>query len=193
MKRRIFGSAAIVLLVLPLILAATAAEQRGLAAKLTRLHVIANSDSAADQALKLKVRDAVLDFAEGIDEKALLSSLDKIRSIAEETVRAEGYNYNVTVELGAESYGTRVYDSFALPAGSYRSLRISIGTAEGENWWCVLFPPLCFASSEDFDDCARSAGLSSEQIIFVKKNGQDIQIRFRILELVQKVAHFFSD
>lgn len=191
--RRYICAALAVLLIASLSLTALAAEQHSLAEKLVRLHVIANSDSDIDQSLKLKVRDALLECTAGIDESELAASLDELAAVAMEVVRAEGFDYGVSVALGDEAYGTREYDTFALPAGIYRSLRVTLGDGSGENWWCVLFPPLCFAAAEDFDDSARSAGLSDDEINFVKKTEDAPQIRFRILELLLKAASFLRD
>ena len=115
-----------------------------------RLHVIASSDSEEDQALKLLVRDAVLEEAQALlgevcnkaqAEKTVYENLERLRSVAEKTVRDNGYDYPVAIELGKEEYPTKNYESCCFPAGEYTSLRILIGEASGQNWWCVLFPP----------------------------------------------------
>ena len=117
-----------------------------------RLHVLANSDSEEDQALKLKVRDAVLAITgpmlEGCSDQAealrrLEAGMEEIRSAAEDVIAKEGNGERVTLELGEEEYPKRDYDSFCFPSGTYVSLRICIGDAEGQNWWCCLFPRLC--------------------------------------------------
>lgn len=193
MKNLILRSAAAILLASVLSAVTVSAEQASLADKLVRLHVIANSDSEEDQSLKLRVRDAVLDAASGLREEDLPASLDLLAEAAEREVRMAGYDYPVSAKLGRESYGTRDYGTFSLPAGVYRSLRIEIGAADGRNWWCVLFPPLCFASCEEFEDAALGAGLEEEDVELMRGRGQDVQIRFRFLELIQKLAHFFTD
>ena len=138
-----------------------------------RLHVIANSDSEEDQALKISVRDAILaesaelfticsDRNEAI--KKLSASLDDIQCIAERRIAEEGYDYPVKIELGNEEYPTRNYESMSFPEGSYLSLRISIGDGAGQNWWCVLFPPLCLdAAKGSNDDALISVGLNAEE------------------------------
>ena len=127
--------------------------QRDLADKVVRLHVLANSDTEEDQALKLLVRDAVLERATEILEQSadraeaeirLRESLPELEAIAEETVRANGYDYAVTAELEDTAFPTKEYDGFSLPAGEYLALRILIGEGAGQNWWCVLYPNLCF-------------------------------------------------
>ncbi len=193
MKNFLLRSAAAILIACTLSLVTVSAEQRVLADKLVRLHVIANSSSDEDQALKIRVRDAVLEAASGLTEADLPEALPRLRLAAERALREAGCDDGVTVKLGPEVYGTREYDTFSLPAGEYRSLRVEIGAAEGRNWWCVLFPPLCFASSEEFEEEAASAGLTEDDLELVRGGGQDIQIRFRILELIQKLAHLFQD
>lgn len=190
MKTRIFRIISILLIAALLPITALAAEQRTLASKLVRLHVIANSDSERDQELKLIVRDAVLGLTANISEDELDGSLDDIRAAAESALRDNGCYSPVRVLLGYEEYGTREYDSFTLPAGVYRSLRVEIGDAVGHNWWCVLFPPLCFASAEEVSELASAAGISEEAVELITEDGQDVQIRFRLLELMRELAHF---
>ncbi len=193
MKNRIFATITALILTLSLSMTALAAEQKSLSSKLVRLHVIANSDSAEDQALKLKVRDAVLALTDGMSEDELAASLPAIAAAADSALRANGSSYPVTVRLGEERYPTRSYDGFALPAGDYRSLRVEIGAASGENWWCVIFPPLCFASTEEFFELASEANLTSEEINFVRGDGENVQIRFRIFEVLAKIASIFDE
>ena len=123
-----------------------------------RLHILANSDSTEDQTKKLLVRDAVLENAEswlaGCDTTAercaaLRSQLPEIAQTAEQTLRAEGCNDAVTVTFGVTAFPQRTYGRFTLPAGNYQSLNISIGAAEGQNWWCVMFPSLCIPAASD--------------------------------------------
>ena len=144
-----------------------------LAEKVVRLHVIANSDSDADEALKLQVRDRVLERAEALlrqcesrqdAEKLLQSRLFELRRIALEEIRANGFDYDAAVRLTEMEFPTREYDSFALPAGNYLALRVVIGEGAGKNWWCVVFPPLCAAASADVPASALAAGLSEEQV-----------------------------
>ena len=117
-----------------------------------RLHVLANSDSDEDQALKLKVRDEILSYISPlvIDSKSqedamriINEKIDEIEAIAQTTVYSHGYDYSVDVTLTLEEYPTRNYEAMSFPSGEYVSLRVLIGEAEGQNWWCVLFPPLC--------------------------------------------------
>ena len=122
--------------------------------KVVRLHVIANSDSEEDQALKLAVRDAILEKVSSATENCnsreeaedvISSMLSEIVKQAEKTLRDNGSEYRVSALIGKENYPTREYGDIRLPAGNYSSLRVMIGKAEGKNWWCVLYPSLCFA------------------------------------------------
>ena len=163
-----------------------------------RLHVLANSDSAEDQALKLRVRDAVLEAAsplvkgcttqtQAIDR--LNAHLDELKAAAEEVIAAEGRTDAVTVLLGEEDYPTRTYESCAFPAGKYVSLRVCIGKAEGQNWWCCLFPPLCLSAAtakEDNEEAFLQVGLSKEQYsIITETEKTTYKVRFKILEVVE--------
>ena len=168
--------------------------QRQLAEKMIRLHVIANSDGEEDQALKLEVRDAVLAQAEAIlkasrdmaeAKAALEEALPTLEQTAEDAVRENGADYRVSAQLSWEVYPAREYESFRLPAGEYLSLRVLIGAAEGRNWWCVVFPPLCQAvTTEEFDDSAEQAGLSPEEVALITGESGDVQLRFKLVDWV---------
>ena len=151
----------------------TAGTAEQLPENLLRLHVVANSDSEADQALKLQVRDAVLQEAgqwcrdaESMEEANVLlcTHLEGITLAAEDVVRREGFSDRVRAQVTEEYYPTRQYEGFTLPAGRYRSLRVTIGEGEGRNWWCVVFPPLCTAASGDVPAAALAAGLTEDQV-----------------------------
>ena len=168
-----------------------------------RLHVIANSDSVEDQNLKLKVRDAVLEktkiiFAENNTEdifearKLLKSKLCEIEAAAEKCILDEGYCYDVAVVLEKEDYPTKSYEKLAFPSGEYLSLQVKIGEAEGKNWWCVLFPPLCLSAASDSVACSEAAlidiGLSGEQYkIITESENVKYNVRFKILETLDGV------
>ena len=156
-----------------------------------RLHVIANSDSEDDQNLKLLVRDAVLAEAQILlcnvydrakAEETVMQNIEILRSVAERTVLDNGYDYPVAIELGEEEYPTKNYESCCFPAGEYTSLRILIGEAAGQNWWCVLFPPLCLSAATDADAFA-SVGITDGQYQIITENeNPKYKIRFKILE-----------
>lgn len=160
-----------------------------------RLHVLANSDSSEDQALKLEVRDRILEETATLfkdcktkDEarEAVESNLDKIREIAEQTVREAGYEYGVSVSLGEEEYPTKSYEECCFPAGEYLSLRVMIGEAEGENWWCVLFPPLCLDAAGESREVFAEVGLTDEQYSFITEtDNAQYKVRFKLLEVIE--------
>lgn len=165
--------------------------QDQLAEKVVRLHVLANSDSPEDQALKLKVRDRVLERATEILEQSadrveaearLRGNILELERIAQEEVRANGYDYPVTAELQNTEFPTREYDGFTLPAGEYLALRILIGEAEGQNWWCVVFPPLCTAAAAEVPACALAAGLSEDQVGLITEEDQGYVLKFKVVE-----------
>ena len=114
--------------------------------KTLRLHIPANSDTKEDQELKLKVRDAVL--ACGVGRVPTPEEMRKVQKAAEECMRMHGFEESVQVEYRRMYFETRTYDTFALPAGYYQALRVTIGEGRGANWWCVVYPPLCFTGGE---------------------------------------------
>ena len=165
--------------------------QRDLADRVVRLHVLANSDSEEDQALKLLVRDVVLERATALLEQTesraeaealLRESLPELETIAEETVRANGYSYAVTAELEDTSFPTKEYDGFSLPAGEYLALRILIGEGAGQNWWCVVFPPLCTAASADVPETALAAGLTEDQVGLMTEEDSGYVLKLKAVE-----------
>ena len=194
----------ICLLSLLFALAATAAwaaagaheTQEDLAGKLIRLHVLANSDSQADQAVKLRVRDAVLKAAEAqledcatveAAEEQLRELLPELEAMASSALAENGFDYPVQAALTWEDYPTREYDTFTLPAGRYLSLRVRLGEGAGQNWWCVVFPPLCLsATTEDFTDSAQTAGMTEEEVALITQESEGYVVRFKIIELVEQ-------
>lgn len=161
-----------------------------------RLHVLANSDSEADQALKLKVRDKIVERMSTYNAKSkeealeyIENDMDKLKEIAEECIKNEGFNNPVTVEIGEESYPTREYEDFSLPAGKYTSLRIIIGNGEGQNWWCVLYPPLCTSYAIEYDDSV-DVGFTKEQYNFITGNDKEYKIKFKLLEMASQAFGF---
>ena len=163
-----------------------------------RLHVIANSDSDADQELKLLVRDAILEETQKIlknvksreeAEKIISEHSALLENIALETVRKNRFDYSVTLELGREKYPTKNYESCAFPSGEYLSLRIKIGEASGENWWCVLFPPLCLSAATD-KDAFTSVGITDSQYqIITETDNPKYKIRFKLLESFEQLIN----
>ncbi len=163
-----------------------------------RLHVLANSDSEEDQALKLKVRDAILDASAPLLEDCssrddaiatVREHLFVLEHAAQSAIAEAGRADTVRLELGEEVYPTREYESFCFPSGSYVSLRVLIGDAEGQNWWCVLFPPLCLgaATQEQAEEAFISVGLTGEQYrVITETDHPTYTVRFRMLEVLEE-------
>ena len=172
---------------------ASAASGR-IAPQLVRLHVIADSDEAVEQEIKLEVRDAVLAYLEpklsgasdsGQAAEIIRDNLSGIGSAAE----AVSHGREVNVELSGEYYPTREYETFSLPAGQYPSLRVTLGEGNGHNWWCVVFPPLCLTAAETEAAFEQLDG-STRSVIAEEEGG--VCFKFRILELWGELAHFLG-
>ncbi len=165
--------------------------------KVVRLHVLANSDSEEDQALKLKVRDGILDTVSRITEdcqnkddaeRELRENIDAITSAAEKTLRENGSMAEVTVEIGREKYPTREYEDMRLPAGTYCSVKVNIGKAEGRNWWCVLFPPLCTGTAVRVEEEMVEAGFTPDQVkIITDSKSPKYRLKFKLLEIIGSI------
>ena len=168
-----------------------------LSQNIVRLHVLANSDSDEDQALKLKVRDAILAYSknEFTKKDEVKSQLDSYKNIAKEVISQNGFDYDVDVEYGNFEFPTKKYKNIALPAGNYDAVRVKIGKAEGKNWWCVMFPPLCFVdgtTDESYaeDKLRSSLGKESYDIITAKSDEGKFPfaIKFKIVEFYGKIS-----
>ncbi len=174
--------------------------QRALAEKTVRLHIVANSDSEADQAQKLRVRDAVLKTAAELTAQCetaaqaravLENSLTCVENAAREVLRSEGSPYEVRVTLQTEQFETRAYETFTLPAGEYPALRVQIGQAAGKNWWCVVFPSLCTAAtSDEAGQSAQTGGFTDEESALITGGQERYALRFKTLELLKRFADF---
>ena len=170
-----------------------------------RLHVLANSDSEEDQALKIKVRDELLKYMKSISsncttkEEAISiaeSHKEEFQKIAENTIKENGYDYSVKINIGNFYFPTKNYGDISLPAGLYDALRVEIGKAKGQNWWCVMFPSLCFidVSSGVVDDEAKEElenNLDDEsyEIISDTKHSE-IKFKFKLIEFFAKNSFF---
>lgn len=175
-----------------LLLAGTVLRQEKLASRLIRIHILANSDSEADQAEKLRVRDAVLGQVSSLtaDCETRGEAAAVLAEHAGELGRtaSEVSGKDVTVSLGQEWYGTRDYDGFSLPAGEYLSLRIGIGKAAGHNWWCVAFPSVCTAATaEELETTAVSAGFDDGDLRMMESDSPDVEVRYFLLELISRL------
>lgn len=167
-----------------------------------RLHVIANSDSDEDQNLKYIVRDKLLEYMNELcincstKEEAISiaqNNLNNFKELALQTIREEGFDYSVNVNIGNFEFPTKYYGDISLPAGYYDALKVEIGEAKGQNWWCVMFPPLCFTdvtsgvvpeeSKEDLENT-----LTDEEFSIVSDNSLDIQVKFKILEFLNSTG-----
>ena len=186
MKKIIFPTLTILLATLMLALLPTEAEAK-IYEDTVRLHILANSDTEDDQALKLALRDEILEnfaselsgfeSAEGARDE-ILCALDEIEEFSREFIKDQGYSYDVSVSIINEWYDTREYESFTLPKGYYYSLKIVIGEGEGKNWWCVMYPPLCldFAVSDGYTD-------EEEALVLGKYS-----VKFKLLELISEIC-----
>lgn len=198
--KKIFACIICILLSTLLISAIPLDGEEKLYENVIRLHIIANSNSDEDQALKLKIRDKILlEYSkklantESVDKatEAVVTLIDEINATAQQVVESEGYNYNVETVLGTEYYPTREYGELHFPSGNYTSLRIIVGDGEGKNWWCVLFPPLCvstaYGDAITADDSV-PVGLTPEQYRIISKS-EDTKyvIKFKVLEMLEEL------
>ena len=178
-------------------------SQAALADQVIRLHVLANSDSEADQALKLKVRDRVLETASDYfvpgatleETRAVLTEhLADLAAAGADQVAQEGYRYPVTVSLEDNYwFPTKQYTDFALPAGEYTALRVVIGEGGGQNWWGVVFPPLCLGSvSETAAQAALSDGFTQDQVSLITGEDEGYVVKFKANELWEEFQHWLS-
>ncbi|MFP4697793.1 MAG: stage II sporulation protein R [Eubacteriales bacterium] len=178
--------------------------QKGLASSLIRFHVIANSDSEHDQNLKIKVRDAVLedmkklfDSSGSIEEtrEIIKDNIEEIQSIAEKVIEENKEDYDIKVYLEEAKFPTKVYGDIVLPTGDYEALRIEIGDGKGENWWCVMFPPLCFVDvthgvvPEDSKDDLKEVLSEEEYKTIISARSQNdipVKVKFKLVEVINE-------
>jgi stage II sporulation protein R len=185
-----------------------------IASNLIRLHITANSDIGEDQQLKLSVRDEVLSYMNGLfdgspgastSEALVRDRLDEIKDVAKRVVETYGCNYDVSVSLGDFPFPTKTYGDVTLPAGIYRAVKIDIGSATGTNWWCVMFPPLCFvdATHGTVPESVKADlknSLSDEEYKIITSYGDEgeipVKIKFKLVEIFQNskisIAGLFS-
>ncbi len=165
-------------------------ECKGIRKSVLRMHVLANSDSEEDQALKLKVRDRLLAETEELfsssetkeeAENTAKESIPYLESAAKDEIEKNGYDYDVRIEIGKAWFDTRHYGEITLPAGSYEAVNVYIGKAEGKNWWCVMFPQLCLPAA---DGNELSEVLTEEQTNITQG---DYKVEFYLVELFQKL------
>ncbi|QSX05246.1 stage II sporulation protein R [Sedimentibacter sp. zth1] len=175
--------------------------------KVIRLHILANSDTLQDQDLKLKVRNNIIENFSGKlksvvskkdSEKIIHENLNEIRNIAQQTVYKEGYYYDVRVFYDNYEFPVRQYEDFTLPEGDYDTVRVEIGEANGKNWWCVMFPPLCFMNVGKASDADKldeevenrlKEVLTEEEIEIIRTNRgySKIKLKSKLYEIIRKI------
>lgn len=179
---------------------------KGYKDKLIRFHVLANSDSDEDQELKLKVRDEIIKYLQPMlkqsksleqSEQIILSESENIKNIGENIIKENGYTYEVEVKLEYNNFPAKQYSNIVLPAGEYKALRILIGEAKGKNWWCVMFPPLCFVDEnngvidKETDEKLRSVLTKEEYNLIAEDNiekTKDVKMKFKIVEIIEALV-----
>ncbi len=176
------------------------ADRQQLSRDVIRLHVVANSDSQQDQAVKLQVRDAVNGYLEhllsGTEDVqqargVIMEHLQELETVANETLSRCDMGQSACVSLTEECFDTRRYETFSLPAGVYEALRVTIGQGQGKNWWCVVFPALCTGKSQqEFTDTAAGAGFEEELTGSLTGQGR-YEIRFFLLDWLGRLQNFF--
>ena len=173
--------------------------------KLIRFHVIANSDSDEDQELKLKVRDAVIEYLQpklskskniSQSEEIIKNEYDQIEKISENIIKENVYTYDIKVGIEYSNFPTKQYSSVVLPAGEYKALKIVIGEGTGKNWWCVMFPPLCFIDEENgvidkaTDEKLKEVLTEEEYNLIAHKTKEEVsrvEVKFKIAEIIDSI------
>lgn len=195
MKRNSFEISAIFAFLITVIISLCTFESScsRISGQVLRLHVIAASDSQEDQALKLRIRDKILECSDDVlkdttqkngAEREIANSLEVLRAAAEEEIRKSGYDYPVKVELTKTGFPTRTYGNVTLPAGQYNAVRVIIGSGEGKNWWCVMFPPLCLSAAK------KQTGLSdvlNREELELAESDPKYEVRFWFVEKLEQL------
>ena len=181
-----------IIITFALVMCDFSAQRDDISDKILRLHVIANSDELADQELKIQVRDRILregaaGFSGQTDKAAVAREVEQripeLTRAAQDEIQKQGYDYPVTLQMEKTHFDTRVYNDVTLPAGVYDALRVVIGTGEGQNWWCVMFPPMCLPAAEETQ--ALSDVLTEGELQTVE-GGKKFEIRFKTLEVYEE-------
>lgn len=183
--------------------------QQQISEKVLRFHVLANSDSESDQNLKLKVRDAVGNYMhnqfaifEEKEEKLnqeeakqfVEENLFRIEEVAKQTIQEEGYDYDVVATIGEVDFPVKTYGDYTFPGGTYEALNLTIGNGEGHNWWCVMYPNMCFSGtmyevvSDDAEEALKEV-LDEEEYQAILSSG-DYEVRFKIVEYLEKILRY---
>lgn len=168
---------------------------------LIRFHVIANSDSDEDQQLKLKVKNKVIEYlypylseSKSLDDsrQIIKDNMDEVKTLTQEVIKEEGYNYDVNLQLSRENFPDKSYGNIVLPQGNYEAFRIIIGKGKGRNWWCVMFPPLCFVDeSKNIVDTKKLdeniANIEGKTEENKKDNDKQVIFKFKVVEVFDKI------
>ncbi len=202
-KTRFFALMLLLTLLFSLILSYAETTSSDIADSVVRLHIVANSNSAEDQELKLKVRDRILAETSQIFSNTPTASdalskarqySDLIKQIALDEIRQNGFDHDVSVSVGETAFPTKTYGDIILPSGKYNAVKVKIGNGSGENWWCVMYPPLCFTSgvlsvSDDAKtNLKESLSPSSYELITKSPDSSiPVEIKFRIVEVFQEL------
>ena len=176
--------------------------QNEIASNVVRLHIVANSDGDGDQAVKLKVRDAIIaEFSDCLQtaqspaqaEQIMQDNLSRIEAVANRVLKENGYSYQAQASIGETHFPVKHYENITLPPGNYRALRIVLGNGAGQNWWCVMYPPLCFSGSVEGSAPQESqamlkSSLGEENYTLITDGADEsgelpVQFKFKILEI----------
>ena len=206
-KRLKIGRIFVILILLSLFILISAisyvdAVSNNIADSVFRLHVIANSNSKEDQELKLKVRDELLSYMNIISKDSTSKQeamqianehKEEFTQIAEKVIKENGYNYTVNVQIGKADFPTKYYGDITLPAGTYDALKVQIGEAKGQNWWCVMFPPLCFVDvttgivPEESKKEMKEAMPEEEYSLISNTNNSEVNFKFKLIEFFENI------
>lgn len=202
-KNRLFILTVILTFLFALIISYAKTASCDISNSVLRLHIVANSNSEADQKLKLDIRDRIISegshlfaSAKSPDEAITVAknNMDKILKIVDSEIREQSFSYSAAAKLGEFAFPTKSYGDITLPSGKYKALRIELGTASGENWWCVMYPPLCFADgilvAPETAKSTLKSTLSADEynLITNKQSGTvPVEIRFKIVEIFQNL------
>lgn len=174
--------------------------QKGIASEIIRFHVIANSDSTEDQALKLKIKEAVTSYLEpllkdaGSTEQArelLKSQLASLKCLADSIILENGFTYTSKASISNDYFPLKVYGDLSLPPGDYEALRIELGEAKGQNWWCIMFPPLCFVDAtysvvpKESKNQLKYFLTEDEYTSILSKDKPKVKVKFKLFSLVK--------
>lgn len=184
------------------------AVSNNISSSVFRLHVIANSDSVEDQNLKYKVRDKILEYINTLidvnsnSKEEVINIVNQniaiLKQVAQNTVYENGFNYNVNISIGNFYFPTKYYGDISLPAGYYDALRVEIGNAKGQNWWCVMFPPLCFVDVTSGivpDDSKENLqeNLPREEYDLISSDSEEIQFKFKLVEIFENLKETIAN